>query len=199
MKKFLLGLILGAAAGSGVTYIFMKKKIDSILTWEEFEECDDDTEFIDPDIDAEEMVLINPQPEVQIHEGARTQEQYTKYHNYAKKNKEEASMSEEERKEAEGERLTKETEELGDRIEIIDADEFGTRPQYDNETLMYYTGDGVLTTEDAEEEIVMDIVGTIGQECIDILEDGEVESVFVRNGRLATEYEVIRVTAAYNE
>jgi len=199
MKKLLLGLILGAAAGSGITYIVMKKKIDEITSWE-YEE-DTDEEFMDPDLEDEGEVLINPQPELQIHEGARTQEQYTRYNTkYAGKksdDKEASTMSEEEKNEAEGKRLTEEAEEIGDDILIIDVDEFGTKPQFDTSTLMYYTHDGVLTTED--EEIIDDIEGTIGEECVDALDAGGADSVFVRNGRLATEYEVIRVTAAYGE
>ncbi len=199
MKKLLLGLILGAAAGSGITYIVMKKKIDDITRWE-YEE-DLDVEFMDPDLEDEGEVLINPQPELQISEGARTQEQYirynTKYSGKKSDEKEEASMSQEELNDAEGKRLTEEAEEIGDDIFIIDADEFGTKPQFDTSTLMYYTHDGVLTTED--EEIIDDIEGTIGEECVDALDAGGADSVFVRNGRLATEYEVIRVTAAYNE
>lgn len=193
MKKFLLGLVLGAAGGAGVTYLFMKKRIDEITTWDAYDDLEDEDYFDDEDDEGE--ILINPQPELSIAEGARSQETYTRYDKMQMHK--EAPMSEEQVKEKEGERLTKEAEAIGNDILIIDADEFGMKPQFDTATLMYYTQDGVLTTED--EEIIDDIEGTIGEECVDALDAGEADSIFVRNGRLATEYEVIRVTATYGE
>lgn len=201
MKQFLLGLLLGAAGGAGVTYIFMKKKIDEMSTWV-YDDLGDDI-FDDEEEDDEGTVIINPQAELQLSEGARSQENYTRYHDMSKKHKETEEdeegdvMSEKEIEEAEGRRLTEEAEEIGDDIFIIDQDDFGSKPQFDTTTLMYYVHDGVLTTE--EDEIIDDINGTVGEECVDILDAGEADSIFIRNGRLATDYEVIRLSATYGE
>lgn len=69
---------------------------------------------------------------------------------------------------------------------LITEDEYGDS---DNEldTLVYYEEDGVLSTENEE---VLDIDDTVGQDAIDKLVNGSDTIVYARNNHLGLDYEV---------
>jgi hypothetical protein len=62
---------------------------------------------------------------------------------------------------------------------------------------LYYYADGVLVEEN--EEIIDDIVGTIGENCLPCFDDSEESVIYVRNLRVTTDYEVIKLDTSYAE
>lgn len=83
---------------------------------------------------------------------------------------------------------------------VIAAEQYHEeRDYYDKETLYYYDEDEVLT--DDQEEIITDEKAIVGEDSLlcfgDRSEDADI--VFVRNERLTTDYEVIRLSESYQE
>lgn len=73
--------------------------------------------------------------------------------------------------------------------EVIDADEFGALEDYDMVTLTYFA-DGVVA--DDLDEIIDDYEKLIGTEFIQIFNDFDATSVYVRNDEWQIDYEIIR-------
>lgn len=87
---------------------------------------------------------------------------------------------------------------IGPGPKIIKASEYGEDPKLDCKQLIYYTDDETLATE--EDEIVDDISGLIGDALTKygfINNDGE-DSIYVRNERRGTDYEIIKVHGSYS-
>lgn len=83
---------------------------------------------------------------------------------------------------------------------IIEVDEFfNGKVNYDKVTLTYYDRDGSLVDE--SEELVHNVVDTIGEEAL--FEFGNKSDdpnvVYIRNEKLAIDYEIIRVFNSYAE
>lgn len=83
-----------------------------------------------------------------------------------------------------------------DRPYVISPDEFGEGDEYDIISLTYYA-DGVLT--DDMDELVDDVEGTVGQESLSHFGEYEDDSVFVRNDKLKTDYEILRDDRDYSD
>lgn len=77
---------------------------------------------------------------------------------------------------------------------IISPEEFAEIREYDT-TTYYYHSDGILV--ETTGEIVEDVEGTVGTEFSDHFGDYEEDSVFVRNDRLQTDFEILKVTDKY--
>lgn len=79
---------------------------------------------------------------------------------------------------------------------IIDPNEAGDKEDegYDIITLYYYKDD-VLTDEQGE--LVEDVVNTVGEECFGALKDDD--SVYVRNDRLKSDFEILLELETYEE
>ena len=79
---------------------------------------------------------------------------------------------------------------------IIRAADYGEDPKMDCKQLIYYTDDGTLATE--EDEIVDDISGLIGDALTkyDFINNNE-DSIYVRNERRSTDYEIIKVHGSF--
>jgi len=86
---------------------------------------------------------------------------------------------------------------------IISLEEFSEEhPEYDKSTIYYYVSDDTLTDEN--EEIMDDIPGTVGDEALDLFtvdDDGHASGdvVYVRNERLAIDYEIVGLYKSYKE
>lgn len=188
-----IGFILGAGVGIAGTYIFMKNRYDELLT----SYIDDDEDYSYKFSEEEELELVNPNPEVIIGQGARTKEQYTNYSKmYSDDKKEGESMDTDEIMEEEVEIKVEASSKSNDILEI-DSSEFGSVPLYDQESIMYYEEDGTITDE--RDNIIdnpTDIVGSIIEDSG--FDNDERESMFIRNLKLATEYEIIKIHSAYD-
>lgn len=72
---------------------------------------------------------------------------------------------------------------------VIKPDEFGNEYEYDAVSLNYYA-DGILT--DDFDNIIEDVDGTVGEESLNHFGEYEEDSVFVRNDKYKTDYEILR-------
>ena len=81
---------------------------------------------------------------------------------------------------------------------IIRAADYGEDPKLDCKQLIYYTDDDTLATE--EDEIVDDISGLIGDALTkyDFINNHE-DSIYVRNERRSTDYEIIKVHGSFSD
>lgn len=79
---------------------------------------------------------------------------------------------------------------------VIEPMEFGEADGYKTVSLTYYA-DGIL--EDDKHKIVTDIEELIGKGSLDTFGDYEDDSVFVRNPRLRTDFEILKDYNTYEE
>ena len=89
----------------------------------------------------------------------------------------------------------KEKGDIMDGIYVISPEEFGEDNDYGTESLTYYT-DGIIT--DTYDNVIEDPIALIGD---GVRHFGEYEddSVFVRNDRLRTDYEILADTRRYGD
>ena len=73
---------------------------------------------------------------------------------------------------------------------VIPPEEFGEMDEYDAVSLNYYEGDGVLT--DDWHNIIEDVDGTVGKDFAEHFGEYEDDSVFIRNHKYKTDYEILR-------
>lgn len=79
---------------------------------------------------------------------------------------------------------------------VISPDEFGEKDNYEVLSFTYYA-DGVLADDD---DIIVDNVdGIVGEESLKTFGQYEDDSVFVRNDRLKTDYEILLDSRNYTE
>ena len=188
-----LAFVMGAAAGSLVTWKFVEKKYKQIAQ----EEIDsvketyakmrkDDLEAKQADLEAAKAKLHPAEPEkvetpeirpeeVKKYEDVIVKHNYTSYSNNIN--------------EKGGDVMT-------DRPYIISPDEFGDYPDYETISLTYYN-DKVLTDE--YNEIVDDIDDLIGDDSLNHFGEYEDDSVFVRNDALKVDYEILLDPANYRD
>lgn len=108
-------------------------------------------------------------------------------------------LSEQEEMDTTGERITREDEEDRERpCEEIHISEFGENPVYATETLTYYIYDDILVDDqemmiDRPEDLVGGVLLSSG-----FTQNGQ-DNIYIRNHRLRTDYEIIKVYAGYQE
>ena len=79
---------------------------------------------------------------------------------------------------------------------VIIPDDFGMNEDYDNVSLLYHV-DGYLTNE--QNVLVDDIENTVGFECLNTFGEYEDDAVYVRNDKLKTDYEILKVDSNYSD
>ena len=79
---------------------------------------------------------------------------------------------------------------------VIIPDDFGMNEDYDNVSLLYHF-DGYLTNE--QNVLVDDIENTIGFECLNTFGEYDDDAVYVRNDKLKTDYEILKVDSNYSD
>ena len=188
-----MSFIVGASAGSLITWKFVEKKykqnaqeeIDSVKeTYAKMRK--DDLEAKKADLEAakaklhpaesEKVETSEVQPEeVQKYEDVIAKHNYTSYSNNIN--------------EKGGDVMT-------DRPYVISPDEFGDYPDYETISLTYYN-DKVLTDE--YNEIVDDIDDLIGEDSLNHFGEYEDDSVVVRNDTLKVDYEILLDSANYSD
>lgn len=83
-----------------------------------------------------------------------------------------------------------------ERPEVIDPIEFGEYPDYEKETLYYYTDD-VLA--DDMDNVVEDVEGMVGSYALTTFGQFEDDAVHVRNDKKRCYYEILRSECGYSE
>lgn len=92
--------------------------------------------------------------------------------------------------------IKKEEVEDVERPYVISPDEFGEMDDYEVNTLYYYA-DGVLT--DDMSNVIDDVDDIVGEDAFDHFGEYEDDSVFVRNDRLRSDYEILRDERRYSD
>lgn len=84
---------------------------------------------------------------------------------------------------------------------MIKASEFGNESYLDTVTLLYYQGDGILTSEDEEVyEDLDEVEAMLGNTLHKYGFDRDDESaIYVRNVKRGTDYEIIKVFSSFND
>ena len=190
---YFLSFIVGASAGSLITWKFVEKKYKQIAQ-EEIDSVKEtyakmrknDLEAKKADLEAAKAKLHPAEPErvetpevqpeeIQKYEDVIAKHNYTSYSNNIN--------------EKGGDVMT-------DRPYVISPDEFGDYPDYETISLTYYN-DKVLTDE--YNEIVDDIDDLIGEDSLNHFGEYEDDSVFVRNDALKVDYEILLDSANYSD
>lgn len=89
-----------------------------------------------------------------------------------------------------------EGEDMREKPYVIAPEEFGEMDDYETVSLTYYS-DGVLT-DDFDNEIE-DVEGMVGEDSLDHFGEYEDDSVFVRNDRYKTDYEILLDLRKYSD
>ena len=183
MLKNLFIFSLGAAAGALVAWKIVKTKYEQIAQ----EEIDSVREMYKSKLheeeesdQQEEQLTITTQsdfskmPDVKDYLKVLQESQYTENIDYQKV--EEAQMSM--------------------RPYVISPEDFGEHDDYETVSLTYYA-DGTLT--DSTDEPIEDVDDLIGEDSLHHFGEYEDDSVFVRNDRMRTDYEILLDTRNYSD
>lgn len=173
----LLLLATGAAIGSAITWVVMKRKYDSFEYIYEDEDPDGNT------LEEEERVdgpIVKSGDRVE----PVKRKDMIRYNKIVKDSG--YSGPEEEKEESDV-----------DKPYIIPESEFSELEGYNVETLYYYE-DGVLT--DDQNNIIDDVDDIVGEETLSEFEENEdCDSIYVRNDKLKCDYEILRDMGRYSE
>lgn len=164
---------VGAAIGSAVTYKIMKDRYEQLVR----EDRDSIREYYERkySVDKEEVSEEEPEPDatqVAIEEYAAEiiKNGYANYSNV----------------------VTKEDD--VEKPYVITPDEFGELHGYQIRSLIYFA-DKVLTDDDYE--LIEDVDGIVGRDSLNQFGVYEEDSVFVRNDRLESDYEILLDSRKY--
>lgn len=175
----LLIFAAGAAIGSVVTYIVMKRKQEVV---EDIYEETEDTPATDS---VEEEV--KPYSETKsVDNGYEYGQDSVRYNKFVKKYAGNHLMDEIEKKEV------KDVE----KPYVIAPDEFEELEGYSSETLYYYT-DGVLTDEN--DNVIDDADDIIGDDILEEFGENNYTSLYVRDDVRQTDYEILKDLSSYAE
>lgn len=190
--KIAVGFMLGFAAGVFASYEYLKHKFNDRIDSEiksvkrifKNRETKTKANYSKNKPNIDEIIKDSPNiksdSENAVKFKNRTSDEYINYSNYFK-----SEESVEEKKPA---------NELPAPY-VITPDDFGTMG-YSEISLSYYQ-DGILTEERDEE--ILPIDETIGRESLNHFGDYTIDTVYVRNERRQTDYEVLRVDQTYTE
>ncbi|ASR83348.1 hypothetical protein SEA_MEDIUMFRY_53 [Arthrobacter phage MediumFry] len=218
----------GAAIGSGVTVLVLKKKYaakaeaeiasvrDAYLQRINDMEAEFDKVLEDNDIPPVAPVEKHPEEaDVPMERVVPTNDQLRRaYHKMSSPNPETVeglketnealgySRKEDEVKEAEARNVIRSEEVDKDSPYVIPVQAYldGEEEMYEQFVLTYYTGDGTLCYEDTG-QVVEDVDQTVGFHNLHNfgVESGNDDTVYVRNDKKETEYEILRDERKYSE
>lgn len=161
ISKFVI-FVIGAAAGSVATYKLVKEKYEQIAR--------EDIESVKDAFRRELRDIYNASADTEkVAESDR--EEYS------------AKVSEL------GYDGNEEEKNMGDTPYVISPEEFGTLDGYEEVSLNYYEGDEILT--DDFDNPIINVVELVGEDFADHFGEYEDDSVFVRNDRIKTDYEIL--------
>ena len=180
---------VGAAIGSAVAWLYAKKYYERIAN----EEIESMKEWVARRVkDQDEEKEEESEPSIQSPYTPSTKPDLM---DYASKVKDlgyvDYSRRTEEKKEAEDE---EEVDDTDDYIYVIKPEIFGEE-DYEEVSLTYYA-DGVLTDE--QDNPIEDVAGMVGADYASHFGEYEDDSVFIRNDRLRTDFEILADQRKYS-
>jgi hypothetical protein len=183
MLKNLFIFSLGAAAGAFVAWRIVKTKYEQIAQ-EEIDSVremyrsrlqdEEEPEQVEDEVTPTNKGDFSEMPDVKDYLKILQQTQYTEDINYQKVEEEQMSM----------------------RPYVISPEDFGEHDDYETISLTYYA-DGTLT--DSTDEPIEDVEYVVGEDSLTHFGEYEDDSVFVRNDRLRTDYEILLDTRNYSD
>lgn len=183
--KIIFSFIAGAALSAAVSWRYFKTKYERIAQ----EEIDSIREYYRTtrgEID-EMHEHVDDNVAKAIAQGASKKKIVTEYADIlARESYVEPSVTESMKKEAETMSVPY----------VIAPEEFGERDNYETISLTYYA-DGVLT--DDFDEPIEDVEAIVGEESLTHFGEYEDDSVFVRNDKLKTDYEILADSRKYSD
>lgn len=189
MKNTLNNLLMftaGAVIGSVVTWKLVKTKYEQI--------ANEEIESVKEVLGRGHRTEIDPMDEIDDDED-EDDEEYTPSEEDIARLKETISTNGYRRYSTKKEE--KEEEDV-DKPYVISPKEFARIDEDDYETVsLVYYADGVLTDE--QDNIVEDVESMVGEDSLTHFGEFEDDSVFVRNDRLQTAYEILRDTHRYDD
>lgn len=189
--------VLGAATGSVVTWKLLKTKYEQIAQEEidsvkavyskqNGDTSSDDIDDVDDDTESTfvgKSSLAHPsnveKPAISEYISKLKEGNYISYSDMSNKKE-----PEEQTKEAYCEPF------------VIPPEEFGEIEEYELHSLKYYS-DGVLADDD--DERIEDVAAVVGTGSLDTFGDFEDDAVHVRNHRLKSDFEILKVKREYSE
>ena len=198
MRNFIIGMLLGGAIGSGITYFIMKNKMDSReedIRNEARKEYKEYYERKQAEEDEAKATHVNKVPDKPV----ETKE-YKNLAGLYDRAEMERPSEEDLIAESEGINAVHDVlrEEKGERVKILEPEHFGEITSYECESLTYYVMDKTLIHEDGT--IVDDESFLIGDsiERYGWGDDDEVlDPLYVRNYRIAKDFEIVKVMGEY--
>lgn len=192
MNKFvvsgLIGLVVGAAAGSTATWYILKTKYEQIAQ-EEIDSVKEvyskkmaeknqrlKEEYISKQEEPEEVEEKEepvPEPIMKQYSSPAAKEDYTNY----------AQNQKEEKKEVK--------KEDADKPVVIPPDEFGLELDYEKLSIFYYADEVITDDDDNIIDDIEEIEETIGLESLEHFGEYEDEAVYVRNDKYKCYYEIL--------
>lgn len=190
MYKYALTFVGGLVAG-----FVAAKLVDKFVKDKEFEPEEDavESDVEDPD-DFCEAEVEDEDPVVAVRDYSAYAEVYT-----------DSAKSEHPEDDSEGEPDYVEEPEVNEEIKkykkprLIKEEEFGELAGIEKQTLKYWTYDDTLTTEENEE--LKDQEFYVG-DCLTkygFKDNDEEREIFVRNGRLGTDYDIVKFDSSFAE
>lgn len=194
MLSRVLYFAVGAVIGSAATYFVVKNKYEELANQERIEREEyykqKEAEEAEEAEEGEEEVSDLEQEEYKRLAGNYSDPEQEKGDDILKYYRKKV-------KEHEEERFKEEEEEMANTPYVISPDEFGEEG-YKEVSLTYYA-DGVLTDEENYEMSKDQIKRTVGEDAVNHFGEYEEDSVFVRNDKLKTDYEILKDLRAYSE
>ena len=196
--KTMLGFIFGGIVGSGLTFVFLKKKYDKMyeesvssamkVYSEVLEKLKDYTKEGEGDEESELLAKLNRE-KPDLSESAKD---VAKNHEYVDYRNISHGL------EPEKNRIIDPLIEEPDYIQYIEPQFFGEYPDYGQSFFTHYA-DGVLEDQDHEIMDHNDILDTVGIDYEDHFGEFEDDSVHVRNDRTKCYYEILEDTRTYDK
>ena len=177
---FVLGLGIGAAVGVGASWRVLKEHYKKIAD----EEIASVKEWYYSKDSEQHSVEKEAEEEVKDSEVEEKQRMRTEYHNIIEKHYDRSDSATEYK--------------ISRHPYTIAPDEYGTKDDYETQTLSWYAGDSVLadyTTDD----IIEDVDNTVGSDSLATFGQFEDNAVFVRNDATKTDYEILLDTGKYSD
>ena len=180
MSKSLLSKIIiftaGAAIGSAVTWKLVKTKYEQIAQ-EEIQSVKEELTKMGEEIaQSFEDGMKSIKPPIKDLVTIIKENSYSSYSNVSESKKERI-------------------DDMG-KPYVIPPEEFGENDEYDTESLTYYA-DEVLT--DDMDNPIEDVEGVVGYDSLNHFGEYEDDSVFVRNDRYKTDYEILLDLRSYSD
>lgn len=175
---YIFAFAAGAAIGSAVTWKFLKTKYEKIAQ----EEIDSVKEVFSKREEPVEKEDISEEPEKEVEE--KSELPSIEYYKELVRNRYGKELEEK-----------KEVKDVS-KPYVIPPDEFGDLLEYDTISLTYYA-DKVLT--DDMDEPIEDVDDVVGVDSLNCFGEWEDDSVFVRNDKYKTYYEILLDERKYSD